>query len=202
MENIARVTDDTFGSGVIRGPGAPEITVLKLAELKPIRESLDVDGSISNSIRRQSQGHLMKRPMGVPCSKCEGSKLCVSGEEGDSQQYRETGDETHKKGTLENPLGDIGRGGFNRSLQHPFGDAYDNALANALAETIIGLFKTDVIHHAGPWRSFDDVEYATLEWVSWFNTTRLLEPLGYLPFAEFEAQYDRTVSVSAEPALK
>ena len=73
---------------------------------------------------------------------------------------------------------------------------------NALAETIIGLFKTDVIHHAGPWRSFDDVEYATLEWVAWFNTTRLLEPLGYLPFAEFEAQYDRTVSVSAEPALK
>ena len=78
------------------------------------------------------------------------------------------------------------------------GDAYDNALA----ETIIGLFKTEVIHHAGPWRSFDDVEYATLEWVAWFNTTRLLEPLGYVPPAEFEAQYYRTASAPAEPVLK
>ena len=77
------------------------------------------------------------------------------------------------------------------------GDAYDNVLA----ESIIGLFKTEVIHHAGPWRSFDDVEYATLEWVAWFNTTRLLEPLGYLPPAEFEALYYPSVSASAEPAL-
>jgi len=65
------------------------------------------------------------------------------------------------------------------------GDSYDNALA----ETIIGLFKTEVIRHAGPWRGLDDVEYATLDWVSWFNTERLLEPLGYVPPAEFEAQY-------------
>jgi transposase InsO family protein len=65
------------------------------------------------------------------------------------------------------------------------GDAYDNALA----ESIIGLYKTEVIRHAGPWRSLDDVEYATLEWVAWFNTCRLLEPLGYLPPAEYEAQY-------------
>jgi transposase InsO family protein len=79
------------------------------------------------------------------------------------------------------------------------GDSYDNALA----ETIIGLFKTEVIHHAGPWRGFDDVEYATLEWVSWFNTTRLLEPLGYVPPAEFEAQYQAQISVeSAALALK
>ena len=78
------------------------------------------------------------------------------------------------------------------------GDAYDNALA----ETIIGLFKTEVIHHAGPWRSFDDVEYATLEWVAWFNTSRLLEPLGYLPPAEFEAQFYAARSDSAELALK
>ena len=78
------------------------------------------------------------------------------------------------------------------------GDAYDNALA----ETIIGLFKTEVIHHAGPWQSFDDVEYATLEWVAWFNTTRLLEPLGYVPPAEFEAQYYAARSDSAELALK
>ena len=49
---------------------------------------------------------------------------------------------------------------------------------------MIGLFKTEVIRHAGPWRSLDDVEYATLEWVAWFNTCRLLEPLGYLPPAD------------------
>ena len=67
------------------------------------------------------------------------------------------------------------------------GDAYDNALA----ESVIGLFKTEVIRHAGPWRSLDDVEYATLEWVAWFNTCRLLEPLGYLPPAEYEAQFDQ-----------
>jgi putative transposase len=65
------------------------------------------------------------------------------------------------------------------------GDSYDNALA----ETIIGLYKTEVIHHTGPWRGLDDVEYATLDWVSWFNTERLMEPLGYVPPAEFEAQY-------------
>jgi transposase InsO family protein len=67
------------------------------------------------------------------------------------------------------------------------GDAYDNALA----ESVIGLFKTEVIRHAGPWRSLDDVEYATLEWVAWFNTCRLLEPLGYLPPAEFEMQFEQ-----------
>lgn len=67
------------------------------------------------------------------------------------------------------------------------GDAYDNALA----ESVIGLFKTEVIRHAGPWRGHEDVEFATLEWVAWFNTCRLLEPLGYLPPAEYEAQYHR-----------
>lgn len=67
------------------------------------------------------------------------------------------------------------------------GDSYDNALA----ETIIGLFKTEVIHPRGPWRSIDDVEYSTLEWVDWFNHRRLLEPLGYVPPAEFEAAYYR-----------
>jgi len=67
------------------------------------------------------------------------------------------------------------------------GDAYDNAMA----ETIIGLFKTEVIERRGPWRSFDAVEYATLEWVDWFNRRRLLEPLGYLPPFEFEQMYYR-----------
>jgi putative transposase len=65
------------------------------------------------------------------------------------------------------------------------GDSYDNALA----ETIIGLFKTEVIRPRGPWRGIDDVEFAVLEWVHWFNTSRLLEPLGHVPPAEYEAAY-------------
>jgi putative transposase len=65
------------------------------------------------------------------------------------------------------------------------GDSYDNALA----ETIIGLYKTEVIYKDGPWKTLDHVEYATLEYVSWFNTVRLLEPIGYVPPAEYEAQY-------------
>ncbi len=63
------------------------------------------------------------------------------------------------------------------------GDSYDNALA----ETINGLFKAEVIHRRGPWRSFEAVEYATLEWVDWFNNRRLLEPIGNIPPAEAEA---------------
>jgi putative transposase len=65
------------------------------------------------------------------------------------------------------------------------GDSYDNALA----ESIIGLFKAEVIHRRGPWRSFEAVEYATLEWVNWFNHRRLLEPIGHVPPAEAETRY-------------
>jgi transposase InsO family protein len=67
------------------------------------------------------------------------------------------------------------------------GDSYDNALA----ETINGLYKTEVIWRRGPWRTIDAVEYATLDWIDWFNNRRLLEPLGYVPPAEFEAAYYR-----------
>jgi putative transposase len=65
------------------------------------------------------------------------------------------------------------------------GDSYDNALA----ETINGLYKAEVIHRRGPWRSFEAVEFATLEWVDWFNNRHLLEPIGNLPPAEAEAAY-------------
>lgn len=65
------------------------------------------------------------------------------------------------------------------------GDSYDNALA----ESIIGLFKTEVIRRIGPWKSLEAVEYATLEWVDWFNNRRLLEPIGNIPPAEAEARY-------------
>ncbi|ONF48399.1 integrase [Methylobacterium radiotolerans] len=67
----------------------------------------------------------------------------------------------------------------------------------ALAETIIGLFKTEVIHRRGPWRSFEAVEYATLEWVDWFNHRRLLEPIGNMPPAEAEARYYAQAEVEA-----
>ena len=65
------------------------------------------------------------------------------------------------------------------------GSAYDNALA----ETINGLFKTEVIRKQGPWKRLEAVEYATLEWVHWFNNTRLFEPIGNIPPAEFEKAY-------------
>ena len=65
------------------------------------------------------------------------------------------------------------------------GDSYDNALA----ETVIGLFKTEVIRRRGPWRSCEAVEIATLQWVDWFNHRRLLEPIGNIPPAEAEACY-------------
>jgi len=67
------------------------------------------------------------------------------------------------------------------------GDSYDNALA----ESVIGLFKTEVIRRRGPWRSLAEVEFATLEWVAWFNTGRLLEPIGHVPPADYEMDYYR-----------
>ena len=72
------------------------------------------------------------------------------------------------------------------------GDAYDNALA----ETVIGLFKMEVIRRQGPWRSLEAVEFATLAWVDWFNHRRLLEPIGYIPPAEFEARYYQQAAVA------
>lgn len=65
------------------------------------------------------------------------------------------------------------------------GDSYDNALA----ESVIGLYKTEVIRRRGPWRDLDSVEFATLEWVAWFNHRRLLGPIGHVPPVEFEQQY-------------
>ena len=73
------------------------------------------------------------------------------------------------------------------------GDSYDNALA----ETINGLYKTEVIRRRGPWKNIEDVEYATLEWVDWFNNRRLLEPIGNVPPAEYEMMYYRQLEESA-----
>jgi transposase InsO family protein len=73
------------------------------------------------------------------------------------------------------------------------GDSYDNAMA----ETVIGLYKTEVIYRRGPWRSFEAIEMATLEWVAWFNNRRLLEPIGYVPPAQYEAAYYSAQETSA-----
>ncbi len=74
------------------------------------------------------------------------------------------------------------------------GDSYDNALA----ETINGLYKTELIHRRAPWKTKESLELATLEWVSWFNHHRLLEPIGYIPPAEAEANYYRQLAEKTE----
>ena len=75
------------------------------------------------------------------------------------------------------------------------GDSYDNALA----ETINGLYKAEVIHRRGPWRTLEAVEFATLEWVDWFNNRRLLEPIGNIPPAEAEAAYYASLEDQPSP---
>lgn len=76
------------------------------------------------------------------------------------------------------------------------GDSYDNALA----ETINGLYKAELIHRRAPWKTKEAVELATLEWVTWFNQHRLLEPIGYIPPAEAEANYYRQLARLTESA--
>jgi len=76
------------------------------------------------------------------------------------------------------------------------GDSYDNALA----ETVIGLFKSEVIRPRGPWRSLEAVEFATLEWVDWFNHRRLLGPIGHVPPAEAEAVYYEQIDMQQQAA--
>ena len=79
------------------------------------------------------------------------------------------------------------------------GDAYDNAMA----ESVIGLYKAEVVRHQGPWKGLEEVEFATLEWVDWFNNVRLLEPIGYVPPSEFEeAYYAHAADTEAEERLK
>ena len=74
------------------------------------------------------------------------------------------------------------------TVEPALGPAKPDPGDNALAETINGLYKAEVIHRRGPWRSFEAVEFATLEWVDWFNNRRLLEPIGNIPPAEAEAE--------------
>ena len=85
----------------------------------------------------------------------------------------------------------LAEAGFQASVGS-VGDSYDNAMA----ETINGLYKAEVIHKDGPWRNLDDVEHATLTWVDWFNHRRLLQPLGDRPPAEFEMLYYQQAELS------
>ena len=86
----------------------------------------------------------------------------------------------------------LSEAGFNASVGSR-GDSYDNALA----ETINGLYKAEVIRKEGPWRGPDEVEFATLSWVDWFNNQRILEPIGDVPPAEYEMRYHQTESCNA-----
>lgn len=67
----------------------------------------------------------------------------------------------------------------------------DGSVSNALAESVIDLYKTEVIRQNGPWKRLDDVEVETLDWVCWYNEKRLLEPIGDIPLVEFEQMYYR-----------
>ena len=86
----------------------------------------------------------------------------------------------------------LSEAGFSASIGS-VGDSYDNALA----ETINGLFKTEVIHKDGPWKGLEQVELATLDWVDWFNNKRLLEPIGDIPPVEYEEKYYRQLAKDA-----
>ena len=83
-------------------------------------------------------------------------------------------------------------------IEPPVGSR-DDSYDNAVAETVIGLFKTEIIRRQDPWRSLEDVEFATLEWVWWFNTHRLLGPIGHVPPAEYEQAYYTRLEAQPEP---
>ena len=89
----------------------------------------------------------------------------------------------------------LGQAGIEPSVGS-VGDSYDNALA----ETVNGLFKTEVVRRRGPWRSLEAVEFATLEWVDWFNNRRLLEPIGNIPPVEAEQRFYAMLEQSAMAA--
>ena len=102
------------------------------------------------------------------------------------------------------PTGDRNTSAFDtpsaspRPVSSPPSAALATSYDNALAETINGLYKAEVIHRRGPWRSYEAVEFATLTWVDWFNNRRLLEPIGNIPPAEAEERY---YAMLAEPAM-
>ncbi len=89
----------------------------------------------------------------------------------------------------------LAEAGINASVGS-VGDSYDNAMA----ETINGLYKTEIIRRRGPWKNIDEVEYATLEWVDWFNNRRILEPIGNIPPAEYELMYYQQLDESSNAA--
>ncbi len=89
----------------------------------------------------------------------------------------------------------LAEAGIERSVGST-GDSYDNALA----ESVIGLYKTELIRRRGPWKGIEDVEFATLSWVAWYNGSRLHESLGYVPPVEFEQAFHSRPPETAETA--
>lgn len=87
-------------------------------------------------------------------------------------------------------------GQFSVGVDSSVGDSYDNALA----ETINGLYKAELVHKQGPWKTVEALEWETLNWVSWFNRQRLLEPIGNIPPAEFEALYEQRLAALPQAA--
>ena len=85
------------------------------------------------------------------------------------------------------------QGATGRHRASPAGLCWNDSYDNALAESVIGLYKTDVINRRGPWRTVEAVELATLDWVDWFDHSRLLAPIGYVPPVEREEQYYRSL---------
>ncbi|MDQ3781667.1 MAG: integrase core domain-containing protein, partial [Actinomycetota bacterium] len=75
------------------------------------------------------------------------------------------------------------------------GDSFDNALA----ESVVGLYKTECVRHEGPWRGVEDLELATLSWVHWFNETRLHGSIGHVPPIEFEIEHYRQINARKQP---
>lgn len=67
---------------------------------------------------------------------------------------------------------------------------------------MIGLYKTELVRNRGSWRTLEELEFVTLEWVDWFNNVRLLEPIGYVPPAEFEEEYNRKAALEEQEVLK
>ncbi len=110
-----------------------------------------------------------------------------------SQAFRPSRPESRRRRILAAGAKPAGRLGLRHSSRTT---SYDNALA----ETVIGLFKTEVIRRRGPWRSLEAVEFATFDWVDWYNNRRLLEPIGNMPPAEAEARYYAQLEATAMAA--
>jgi hypothetical protein len=145
----------------------------------------EADSAIERLERLGHVGHIQERRSGVQHRRVVAAGLRPPLEVTQAGPEHVVGDPGHRTARPPCEIRQTSRDVIVQVQRRAQGDSYDNALA----ETIIGLYKTELIRRRGPWKGLDDVEYATLEWVDWFNHRRLLEPIGYVPPAEFEAAY-------------